>query len=178
MMNAYRGGAVLGLAGRLLAVPAYPRLLSAPGVLMPLALALLAPGAALQAGEGFEPEQLDLRCVEQPMRAVAFGEPGELSYGEQAPKESDPIDLLVTKSRPGEDFNIDFALIESSAGYLETEEAVWLADKQIEAQQGRFKLNLSNLTMTLTETDPDGSARFRRFECEQRSGAEAASERE
>jgi hypothetical protein len=124
---------------------------------------------AAQVAKGFEPEQLDLICIEQPMRAVSFGAPGELSYGEQPPKASDPIEVLVSKSRPGEDFNYDFATIESSAEDLQTEEAIWMTGKQIEAQQGRFKINLSNLMMTLTETDPDGSARFRRFECEQRS---------
>lgn len=184
MMNAYRRcGALLERADRLRALPAgllapaqrptrLSTLLSTPAALL---LALFASSAPVQASEGFEAEQLDLICVEQPMRAVSFGEPGELSYGEQAPKESDPIDVRVTKSRPGEDFNYDFAIIESSAGDLATEEAIWLTGKQIEAQRGRFKINLSNLVMTLTETDPDGSARFRRFECEERVPEEAAS---
>ncbi|WP_201244552.1 hypothetical protein [Halochromatium salexigens] len=179
MIDAYRGGPSFGpvaRAARLLAGPAPLPVLSAPGWLMPLVLALLAPGAAAQADEDFELEQLELVCIEQPMRAVSFGEPGELSYGEQAPKEADPIEVRVTKSRPGEDFNYDFAIIESSTDDLETDEAIWLGDKQVEAQQGRFKLNLSNLVMTLTETDPDGSAHFRRFECENRSGEEAAAE--
>ncbi|MBK1619761.1 hypothetical protein CKO42_15185 [Lamprobacter modestohalophilus] len=147
--------------------PAVPACPLAPALAACL-LGLMAPVAALWAADGFEPERLDLICVEQPMRAVSFGAPGELSYGEQEPKESDPVDVLVTKSRPGEDFTYDFAVIESSAAYLQNEEAIWMTGKQIEAQQGRFKINLSNLMMTLTETDPDGSARFRRFECEQR----------
>ncbi len=138
-----------------------------------LLVMVIAPLGMPRAAEGFQPARLDLICIEQPMRAVAFGEPGELSYGEQAPKEPEPIDVLINKSRPGEDFNYDFAIIESSAGYLATDEAIWLTGKQIEAQQGRFKINLENLVMTLTETDPDGSARFRRFECERRQPDDA-----
>ncbi|MFP4075998.1 MAG: hypothetical protein ACLFTD_05855 [Halochromatium sp.] len=167
MIDAYRGGSLLGLAGRLRAVPLFLAL-----------LALLVASAPLRADEEGPPEQLDLICVEQPMRVVAFGEPGELSYDEQAPRTVDPIEVRISKSRPGEDFNYDFAIIESSADDLETEEAIWLADKQIEAQQGRFKLNLSNLVMTLTETDADGGARFRRFECEPRAADETASQDE
>ncbi|MEA3640721.1 MAG: hypothetical protein VBE63_12360 [Lamprobacter sp.] len=138
----------------------------------------MASGATLQASEGFESERLDLICIEQPMRVVAFGAPGELSYDEQAPKESDPIDVLVTKSRPGEDFNYDFASIQSSADDLETEEAIWLTGKQVEAQQGRFKINFENLMMTLTEIDPDGSARFRRFDCKERDSEQNAADQE
>lgn len=164
MNDIYHDLPLRGLFGLRLAVSACPPLQTFAACL----LGLMAPVAALQAADGFEPERLDLICVEQPMRAVSFGAPGELSYGEQAPKESDPVDVLVTKSRPGEDFTYDFAVIESSAAYLQNEEAIWMTGKQIEAQQGRFKINLSNLMMTLTETDPDGSARFRRFECEQR----------
>ncbi len=141
-------------------------------------LVVITPLGSLQAAEGFQSARLDLICIEQPMRAVTFGQPGELSYGEQPPKESNPIDVLATKSRPGEDFNYDFAIIKSSAGYLETEDAIWLTGKQIEAQQGRFKINLETLMMTLTETDPDGSARFRRFECERRPVDDAAAESE
>ncbi|MFW6258892.1 MAG: hypothetical protein ACOC26_05310 [Halochromatium sp.] len=168
MIDAYRGGSLLGLAGLLRGAPLFLAL-----------LALLAASAPLRADEEEDPpEQLDLICVEQPMRVVAFGEPGELSYDEQAPRTVDPIEVRISKSRPGEDFNYDFAIIESSADDLETEEAIWLADKQIEAQQGRFKLNLSNLVMTLTETDADGGARFRRFECEPRAADETASQDE
>jgi hypothetical protein len=171
MIDAYRCSSWFERRGRLRAEPA--------GFLLTLflnlsLLALLAFSATLQASEGFQPERLDLICVEQPMRAVAFGAPGELSYGEQAPKETDPVDVLVTKSRPGEDFNYDFAIIESGAGYLESKEAIWLTGKQVEAQQGRFKINLENLIMTLTETDPDGGARFRRFECRERAAEETA----
>jgi len=171
MFDADRLGPLSMLARPLLAITARPPLTLAALLL----LALLLPGATLHAGEGFRAQRLDLVCIEQPMRAVAFGAPGELSYGEQAPKESDPIDVLVTKTGPGEDFNFDFAVVESSAGYLVTKDAIWLTGKQIEAQQGRFKINLSSLVMTLTETDPDGSARFRRFECEERSADQAAS---
>lgn len=138
-----------------------------------LSLIAIAPLCALpttlRADEGAQPERLHLICTEQPMRAVSFGEqPGALSYGEQPPKESGPIEVLVTKRGPGEDFSYDFAVIESSTPDLATEEAIWLPGKQIEAQRGRFKINLENLIMTLTETDPDGSARFRRFSCETR----------
>jgi hypothetical protein len=134
-----------------------------------LVASLAAPLGALQGEEGAQPERLDLVCTEQPMRAVSFGDqPGELSYGEQPPMEPEPIEVSVAKSRPGEDFGYDFAVIESSAADLATDEAIWLAGKQIEAQQGRFKINLENLVMTLTETDPDGSARFRRFSCQSR----------
>lgn len=214
MIDAYRCGSWLELAGRLRAVPAglllpsrMPTRMSTPAHLFVTMqklqthvgcnkrggsanrashllrlflnlslLSLLAFSATLQASEGFQSVRLDLVCVEQPMRAVAFGAPGKLSYGEQAPKESDPIDVLVTKNRPGEDFNYDFASIESSAGDLETAEAIWLTGKQIEAQQGRFKINLENLVMTLTETDPDGSARFRRFDCKERAAVESTSD--
>ncbi len=196
-MNAYRCGACVWLADRpwtLLASLLMPTCIAAglstrlsPGLprRMPrrmstraplVLLALLAFSAVLQASDGFESERLDLVCVEQPMRAVSFGAPGELSYGEQPPKESDPVDVLVTKSRPGEDFNYDFARIESSAEDLETEEAIWLTGKQIEAQQGRFKINLENLMMTLTENEADGSARFRRFECRKRVIDEATAD--
>jgi hypothetical protein len=131
-------------------------------------IALLLPfgtaGAADE--EGADSNRLALRCTEQPMRAVSFGKPGEVSYGEQPPKETEPVTLTVTKTASGEDFKFDYAAIEASAPYLAVDEAIWISGKQIEAQEGRFKINLDNLVMTLTETDPDGSARFRRFECQ------------
>lgn len=113
------------------------------------------------------PTRLELVCREQPMRAVSFGDPGQVSYGEQPPQEREPVTLTISKTEPGEDFHFDYASIEASRPYLAVDEAIWISGKQIEAQEGRFKLNLDNLVMTLTETDPDGSARFRRFACEE-----------
>jgi hypothetical protein len=124
-------------------------------------------GAASAAEEGDDGGgRLELVCTEQPMRAVSFGEPGEVDYGQQPPKEAEPVGLTVTKTAPGEDFKFDYATIEATVPDLAVDEAIWISGKQVEAQEGRFKINLDNLVMTLTETDPDGSARFRRFECE------------
>jgi hypothetical protein len=124
------------------------------------------------AAEEQAPSRLELVCREQPMRAVSFGEPGEVSYGEQPPQETEPVMLTVTKTAPGEDFHFDYASIEAGRPYLAVEEAIWISGKQIEAQEGRFKINLDNLVMTLTETDPDGSARFRRFQCEEEGASQ------
>lgn len=131
-----------------------------------LLIALPIPLSGAGATEEETPSRIELVCIEQPIRAVSFGEPGEVNYGEQPPQESEPVSLTVTKTAPGEDFHFDYANIEATVPYLRVEEAIWIRGKQIEAQEGRFKINLDNLVMTLTETDPDGSARFRRFTCE------------
>lgn len=143
------------------------------GSAMLLAGSLLA--APLLADPAVPVERLNLICQEEPMRAVSFGEPGEVSYGEQPPRESEPVTLTLTKTAPGEDFQFDYATIDASAPDLSATDAIWIKGKQIEAQHGRFKINLNNLVMTLTETDPDGSARFRRFQCEKRLSAEGPS---
>jgi cytochrome c556 len=128
------------------------------------------------AAEEVSVDRIDLVCNELPMRAVSFGTSGEVSYGEQPPPESEPVRVNVTKTMPGEDVKFDYATIDSSAEDLAATDAIWISGKQVEAQQGRFKINLENLMITLTEPSPDGSARFRRFQCERsRSAAGDAS---
>ena len=112
--------------------------------------------------------RVQLVCTEGPMRVVSFGEAGQVNYGEQPPTETAPVTLTITKTGAGQDFNVDSAAIETDTHGLAAGDAVWIKGKQIEAQNGRFRINLENLMMTLTEVEPDGSARFRRFACEER----------
>jgi hypothetical protein len=139
-----------------------------------LAFALM----ALAAGVGWaappddaSAERLELVCSEQPMRAVSFAPDGEVSYGERPAKESGPVSLSVKWLGPGEEINFDVATIESKTAGIAAEHALWIRGKQVEAHQGRLRINLENLVMTLTEDEGDGNARFRRFACEERASA-------
>ncbi|EIC20994.1 hypothetical protein [Thiorhodovibrio frisius] len=126
-------------------------------VLQPTAFATEAPPA---------PTRISLSCVEQPTRQVSFDGQGQVSYTEVAAENQEPITLTIIKTSPGEAYNIEPARIESSAAWLNRAEAVWSRETQVDADNGRLRIDLSNNQLYITEAEADGNAHFRRFHCE------------
>ena len=147
-----------------------PITLLTAALLLPLAVAAAEEPAQEGARTPTErPERLELICSEAPVRRVSYGEPGEVSYTEAAPLTAEPFPVTVIRIGPSADFRYDLATVESALPELESDEAIWIGSRQIEAQRGRFRINLDSLVMTLTEHGEGASARFRRFDCERRA---------
>lgn len=133
----------------------------------PALLLWLVAGAALAA----EPPadlagRVDLTCTEQPSHEVVFGADGQVSYEEQPPRITDAVPVSVLRTDDKGAYAVDAARIESPRPELSAPLAVWVGTSQVDAGDGRLRLNLTNNVLTLVETDSAGQARFRRFQCE------------
>jgi hypothetical protein len=118
---------------------------------LPLAAAAEEPAEEAPRAAAEHAERLELICTEAPVRRVSFGQPGEVNYTETAPQTTQPFPVTVTRTGPGADSRYDLATVESGLPALDSDEAIWIGSQQIEAQRGRFRINLDNLVMTLTE---------------------------
>jgi hypothetical protein len=132
-----------------------------------IVLALLLVTAPAAAEDDAARDRIDLVCTEQPVRHVAFGDAGQVTYEELPPKEQEPVHISVIRSDTGKRYVIDEARIESDRPYLNVDRAAWTHGEQIDAEQGRIRLNLKNYVLTVVETGTDGQANFRRFQCKE-----------
>lgn len=107
-----------------------------------------------------------MQCIEQPSQQVIFDGKGQVNYTEIPPQETQPITLTVSKTAPGENYEIEPARIESSAPWLAREQAVWSHANQIDADNGSLRLDLVENRLYVTQVEADGNAQFRRFHCE------------
>lgn len=149
--------------------------LARPTRALPILISLLGPGMAAHASEDAPPpSRIALGCVEEPARQVVFDGKGQVNYTEVAAPSSEPITLAIIKtgiktgtdSRPKEAYAIEPARIESKASWLARARAVWSSENRIDADNGRLRIDLSDNRLYLTEANSDGSALFRRFQCE------------
>jgi hypothetical protein len=135
----------------------------APHALVMLtALALLSPAAA---AEDEPKDRIELVCTEQPVRHVAFGDAGQVTYEELPPREPEPVRITVIRSDTSQRYVIDAARIESETPYLAVEQATWTHGQQVDADAGRLRLNLKTNVLSVAETGTAGQAAFRRFQC-------------
>lgn len=112
------------------------------------------------------PTRLELRCIEQPMRHLVFGEAG-VSYQEEPARTSESVRVAVTQIAPAPEAGIEPARIESDLPELVDDRAIWIEGQQIDSRGGQLRVNLQNLVITLSETGANSETWFRRFECEQ-----------
>jgi hypothetical protein len=136
-----------------------------------LAAALPAPAAAAE--DDVLRDRIELVCTEQPSRHVAFGEDGRVTYEQQTPREQEPVRLTVVRSDTSQRYTIDAARIESDAPYLQADRATWTYGEQVDAGQGRVRLNLKTNVLTVAEYGADGQASFRRFQCHESEPAQS-----
>lgn len=146
-----------------------------------ISLIMIVTGAAQAASEDPPPipARISLECVEQPARQVQFGDDGQVHYGETSALMSHPVTLTVIRIEPTSNYAIEPARIDSEIPWLRRERAVWTREDQIDADNGRLRINLATQTLLITEVAADGNARFRRFVCQRQtepSTADAAAD--
>lgn len=128
---------------------------------------LLAAHTSTGADAPAEPRVIRLQCTESPVKEVAFDSGGQVTYQESAALSQGVLSLTISKSDPDQAaYRIEPARIESSVDWLDRPQAVWSREDQIDADNGRLRIDLRKNRLFLTEPLPNGNARFRRFECE------------
>jgi hypothetical protein len=136
------------------------------GVLRIAAAAILLvvlPGLAAAADR--PPDRIELLCTEQPFNHVVFGDDGQITYEQQPPKEQDPVSVALIRDKGTKGQAVYGARIESPTPYLQADQATWTPGHQVDAQQGRLRIDLNTKVLTVSETQTPGQASFRRFQC-------------
>ncbi|TVQ91234.1 MAG: hypothetical protein EA400_05265 [Chromatiaceae bacterium] len=110
-------------------------------------------------------DRLDLICTEQISRQVVFGDQGKVHYEERTPEAPEEVSLTLLRPAPSADADPDAARIESSAPYLASNAATWIADRQVESHSGQVRIDLLTNVLSVADIADSGSASFRRFQC-------------
>jgi hypothetical protein len=111
-------------------------------------------------------DRIELLCTEQPFNHVVFGDNGQITYEQLPPKEREPVSLVLIRDKGTKGQTVYGARIESPIPYLQADQATWTQGHQVDAQQGRLRVDLSTNVLTVSETQTPGRASFRRFQCQ------------
>ena len=134
-------------------------------VLAAATLLVVPPGIAAAADKS--PDRIELRCTEQPFNHVVFGDDGKITYEQLPPKEPEPVPLVLIRDKGTKGQAVYDARIESPIPYLQADQATWTQGHQVDAQQGRLRIDLNTNVLTVSETQTPGQASFRRFQCKE-----------